>query len=67
MRSTSSQVLRDALGRYQELGLIPHEGKTFYGETSSEFWGALLDGKEGNFVRASLKRTVRFCMQHLVC
>ena len=53
----SSQVLRDALGRYRELGLIPHEGKTFYGETSSEFWGALLDGKEG-FVRASLKRTV---------
>ena len=30
----SPQLLRDALGRYRELGLIPHEGKTFYGETS---------------------------------
>ena len=53
----SPQLLRDALGRYRELGLIPHEGKTFYGETSSEFWGALLDGEAG-FVRSSLKRTV---------
>lgn len=55
--ASSPQVLKDALGRYRELGLIPHEGKTFYGESSSEFWGALLEGK-GGFVRASLKRTI---------
>lgn len=55
--ASSPQVLKDALGRYRELGLIPHEGKTFYGESSSEFWGALLERK-GGFVRASLKRTI---------
>ncbi len=54
---SSPQFLKEALDRYRELGLIPHEGKTFYGETSSEFWGALLEGDRG-FVRSSLKRTV---------
>ena len=53
----SSKQMTAALARYRELGLIPHEGKTFYGSAQSEFWGASLDGEKG-LVRASLKRTI---------
>ena len=39
------------------LGLLPHEGKTFYGSVDSEFWGASLNGQKGQ-VRANLKRVI---------
>lgn len=53
----SSIKMSSALQRYRELGLIPHEGKTFYGSVDSEFWGASLDGFKG-LVRANLKRVI---------
>ena len=53
----SSAKMAIALARYKELGLIPHEGKTFYGSVQSEFWGASVDGESG-FVRANLKRVI---------
>ena len=53
----SASLLEDALSRYRDLGLIPHPGKTFYGEGSCEFWGSAFDGM-GGFVRASLKRCI---------
>ena len=53
----SSQQMAEALNRYKMLGLLPHEGKTFYGSVDSEFWGASLNGKKGQ-VRANLKRVI---------
>ncbi len=53
----SSEKMSAALARYKELGLIPHEGKTFCGSVQSEFWGASLDGEKG-LVRANLKRVI---------
>lgn len=53
----SSGKMSAALQRYKDLGLLPHEGKTFYGQLESEFWGAALDGSKG-IVRANLKRVI---------
>ena len=53
--SSAEDDLRKALTRFEELGLMPHAGKTFYGQENSEFWGAYLEGSAG-FVRASLRR-----------
>jgi hypothetical protein len=55
--SESGRVVQEAVKRFKDLGLIPHEGKTFYQENVAEFWGALIEGDRG-FVRASLKRTI---------
>ena len=52
-----SLKLNAALERYKELGLTPHEGKTFYDCVDSEFWGAHVEGRRG-FVRANLKRVI---------
>ena len=53
----STQQMAEALNRYKMLGLLPHEGKTFYGSVDSEFWGASLNGKKGQ-VQANLKRVI---------
>ena len=53
----SSQQMAEALNRYKMLGLLPHEGKTFYGSVDSEFWGASLNRQKGQ-VRANLKRVI---------
>ena len=53
----SCALLDSAVGKYTEVGLLPHPGKTFHGMYQSEFWGSLFEGDRG-FVRASLKRVV---------
>lgn len=53
----SSGVVSAAVERFKTLGLIPHEGKTFYDQPCSEFWGAAFDGDRGT-VRATLKRMI---------
>ena len=51
----SCRCLESALDRYKQVGLLPHEGKTFRAEENAEFWGALFEGRRG-FVRSNLKR-----------
>ena len=55
LTSGAEDDLRKALSRFEELGLTPHSGKTFFSQKKSEFWGAYLEGDSG-FVRASLRR-----------
>lgn len=52
-----SSKLSAALHRYKELGLMPHEGKTFHDNVEAEFWGAHVEGHRG-FVRANLKKVI---------
>ena len=52
-----SMKLTTALDRYKQLGLMPHEGKTFHDCVDAEFWGAHVEGRRG-FVRANLKRVI---------
>ena len=49
--------MQQALRRFEELGLIPHLGKTFFDNSEAEFWGALFEGRAG-YARASLKRAI---------
>ena len=53
----SEETVRSAVGRFADLGLIPHDGKTFYNDLHAEFWGATFDGDSG-YVRAGLKRMI---------
>ena len=53
----SARKVRTMLKNYVDAGLEPHEGKTFYQEPVSTFWGAAVDGVRGQ-VRASLNRVL---------
>jgi hypothetical protein len=55
--SHSKRIVSTAIERFKTLGLIPHEGKTFYNQTEADFWGASFDGDSG-YVRAALKRII---------
>ena len=55
--SHSKRIVSTAVERFKTLGLIPHEGKTFYNQTEADFWGASFDGDSG-YVRAALKRII---------
>ena len=53
----SAQDVARMLEIYKKKGLIPHEKKTFFGQTVADFWGATVDGVTGS-VRASLSRVI---------
>lgn len=57
--STSAGVerLNQLCEEYLQRGLVPHPKKTFRGEVSAEFWGALVNGASG-VCRANPKRLV---------
>ena len=59
--ASSATRVRTMLTRYAEVGLEPHEKKTFFQEPSAEFWGASFDGIRGQ-VRASLSRILPICL-----
>ena len=56
-RCQSAQDVARMLEIYKKKGLIPHEKKTFFGQTVADFWGATVDGAIGS-VRASLSRVI---------
>lgn len=57
VESWGSKSMREALARYEELGLIPHLGKTYVDQSVAEVWGCQVDGTKG-IVRASLRRVI---------
>ena len=48
-----SSKLSEAWNRYKELGLMPHEGKTFHDNVEAEFWGAHVEGQRWSKVICS--------------
>ncbi len=55
--SAGVERLNGLCEEYLQRGLVPHPKKTFRGETSAEFWGALVNGQSG-VCRANPKRLV---------
>ena len=55
--SQGASIVSDLVGRYPEVGLMPHPGKTFYEEVVTDIWGCHVNGDLG-LVQASLKRAL---------